>query len=81
MRYVATFVPVMKPGTVLVGSKQDELDALELVQAIKQDDELWLMMGSTNAAVALGAHLKGASVYQLSYPRAQSLNGGGEGFP
>lgn len=75
MKYISTFIPVMKKGTVSVDGKDVECDALELMQRMGPEDELWLMMGSTNAAVALGAYRKGVKVHQISYPRARSSNG------
>ncbi|MBI2098777.1 MAG: transposase [Candidatus Wildermuthbacteria bacterium] len=47
-------------------------DAFELITLLKRGDDLWLRMGSTNAAVALGAFRRGIMVHQISYPRAMA---------
>lgn len=59
MRYFAAYVPIMIEGTFLQvrdnideQTKALELDVLGLINLLKPGDELYLMMGSTNAAVA-----------------------------
>ena len=75
MKYVASYIPVMKEKKVLAGGKEINIDGLSLIQRIQPGDELWLMMGGLNSPVALGAYRKGAQVYQISYPRVRSVRG------
>ncbi len=82
--YAASTVPIKKETKVLrfeEGETPTELalGAFELIAMLKAGDHLWLMMGSTNAAVALGAYRRGVQVHQLSYVRATSQNGSVEG--
>lgn len=74
MRYFASTVPVMREANILVSEggdpKEIKIEAPAFVPTLGPNDELWLMMGSTNAAVALGAFRRGAAVHQLSYARA-----------
>lgn len=72
MHYYAAYVPVMKEIAVFCGEESQELDALGLLSLMRPNDELWLMMGSTNADVALGAFRRGVILHQLSYARAKS---------
>lgn len=82
MKYFTSYVPIMKPATILHSEngeepkKNDEVDTLEFVNSINPGDELWLAMGSTNASVALGAQERGARVFQLSFTRAKPYLGG-----
>lgn len=66
----ASTIPFMKEATILAdrgkGPKEITIDPLEFVFSLGPDDTLWIMMGSTNAAVVLGAWRKGATVHQLS---------------
>lgn len=43
--------------------------AFDLKSLLQPGDHLWLMMGSTNAALALAAFRRGVVVHQLSLPR------------
>lgn len=82
MRYFASYIPLKnqegktkKPYVIRVDetgetSRIPLSDPLDFVFSLGADDELWLMMGSTNAAVAAGAHRAGVTVHQLSYTRA-----------
>jgi len=79
MRYVASTMPLMKEATVLEISqngrpREHKTDTFEFVSSLAPGDELWLMMGSTNAAVAAAAFRRGVDVRQISYVRA---GGGG----
>ena len=74
MRHFASTVPVMREANILIAEEGDpkeiKVEAPAFVPTLGPDDELWLMMGSTNAAVALGAFRQGVDVHQLSYARA-----------
>jgi len=83
MQYFASYVPLMTGATVLAVDKKgkirkiEEVDAFKLKTVMNPGDELWLMMGSTNAVVASAAFRVGVDVRQISYLRAVSaLNGG-----
>lgn len=82
MQYFASYVPIVTGATVLAVDDKgktrrlDEVDAFGLKTVMKPGDELWLMMGSTNAIVAVAAFKRGIVVRQISHPRALSaLNG------
>jgi hypothetical protein len=82
MQYFASHIPIMTGSTVLAVGKKGktreikEVDAFKLKTMMSPGDELWLMMGSTNAVVAAAAYELGVKVMQISYPRALSaLNG------
>lgn len=78
MQYFAGTVPLVKEASVLyrAGGKRARplkaMDGFALVLLINEGDELYLMMGSTNTVVALGAMRRGAKVFQLSYARASA---------
>lgn len=85
--YFASYVPIMQAKKTVVfvregyeeARKMELGGALELIQLLHAGDELFLMMGSTNAAVALGAVRRGVSVHQISYARAITFLAGEEG--
>lgn len=76
MQYYASTVPIKREATILKwrGGKYNptsaKVEAPAFVASLGPRDELWLMMGSTNAAVALGAFRRGTTVHQVSYARA-----------
>ena len=75
MQYFASTIPVMREATLLQRSgarkpKRIKVEAPEFVGSLEPGDELWLGMGSTNAAVTVGAHRRGATVHQVSHARA-----------
>lgn len=80
--FYASYVPIVREDktTILFKStpsgrlRELKVDgALELVSLVTPKDELYLMMGSTNAALALGTFNRGVRVFQLSYVRAKSF--------
>ncbi len=79
--YAASYVPLMRETEVLRWEPDSRRkpyalkvkDAFELLSKLEAGDHVWLMMGSTNAAVALTAFRKGVTVHQLSFSRASSL--------
>ena len=75
-QYFASYIPITREVAVKTsGGKEPEvleLDAFGLMKILKSGDSLWLMMGSTNAAVAFGAFRRGVEVHQISYLRASS---------
>jgi|GEM_PF-6831396 len=82
MHVAATYVPLIRgveiaswDGSSKKKKRFEVGNALELLAGLNSDDYLWLMMGSTNASVALGAFRKGVVVRQLSTERLVSLVG------
>ena len=74
MRWYASYVPLVplnKGATVLAVGKKgktrkvEEVDAFKLKTIVRPGDELWLMMGSTNAVVAAAAFRLGVDVRQI----------------
>ena len=78
MKYFASFLPLVRESLVLCqdGFKKPSTlkvnDAFSLMEALNPEDELWLMMGSTNATIALAAFRKGVTIHQISFPRISS---------
>lgn len=82
--FVATYIPISKEGTIVkIGEAGKtinmELDAFGLIDLLKPGDDLWCLMGSTNAAVTAGAFRRGIRVHQLSYQRALAVLHGQNG--
>ena len=81
MHYFASTIPIMRDTSVLRRNPNSNKDpktmkldgAFALISYLEPKDHLWLMMGSTNAAVAVGAFRRGVTVHQLSHSRAMPL--------
>jgi len=80
MDYCGSYVPLIRESEVLrsvdSGRKPTTINklssAFDLKAMLKPGDRLWLMMGSTNASVALAAFRMDVEVHQLSLPRLSS---------